>query len=229
MNSHEKAQKAQKGILRESICAFVPFCGHSKNVVTREGKSCYLVPRNLSRTLRFHPNTMNKHLLTLLFTAALALTARADSTVKLSNVHLCCKGCVNGVDKAVKTVTGVTAACDADAETVTLTAPDTATAQKAVDALVAAGYFAKTEDPAIKIVDNSGAKDGKAETLTVSDVHLCCGKCVKAVNTALSEVKGITSNTAEKNAKTFEIKGDFNPKDVFTSLQKAGFSGKAGN
>ena len=170
-----------------------------------------------------------KHLLTLLITAALATVARAESTVKLTNVHLCCKGCVTGVEKAVKTVSGASATADPDGETVVLTAPDIATAQKAVDALVDAGYFAKSEDPAIKVRDNSGAKDGKVSSLTVNDVHLCCGKCVKAVNAALSQVPGVTANTAEKNAKSFEIKGDFNPKEVFTSLEKAGFSGKAGN
>ncbi len=184
-----------------------------------------ILPRNCTITLRFHPS-MNKHLLTLLITAALSTLAQAESTVKLTNVHLCCKGCVTGVEKAVKPVSGATAACDADAGSVTLTAPDDATAQKAVDALVAAGYFGKSENAAIKVTDNSGAKDGKATTLTVSDVHLCCGKCVKGVNTALADAKGVTSNTAEKNAKSFEIKGDFNPKEVMSALQKAGYSGK---
>ena len=175
----------------------------------------------------FYP-TMNKHLLALLTTTVLTAIAAAESTVKLSNVHLCCKGCVTGVEKAVKKVSGVSMTADADAETVTLTAPDTATAQKAVDAMVDAGYFAKSEDPTVKVRDNSGAKDGKVSTLTVTDVHLCCGKCVKAVTAALGEVKGVTANTAEKNAKSFEVKGDFNPKEVFTSLQNAGFSGKVG-
>jgi copper chaperone CopZ len=187
-----------------------------------------ILPRNRSPFRRFHP-AMNKTLLALFVTAALATLARAESTVKLSNVHLCCKGCVTGVEKAVKKVSGVTMTADAEAETVILTGPDVATNQKAVDALVEAGYFAKSEDAAIKVNDNSGAKDGKATTLTVNDVHLCCGKCVKAVNAALGEVKGVTANTAEKNAKSFEIKGVFNPKEVFSSLQKAGFSGKAGN
>jgi copper chaperone CopZ len=172
---------------------------------------------------------MNKYLLALFVTAAMAASARAESTVKLTNVHLCCKGCVTGVDKAVKTVSGVTAASDADAKTVTLTAPDITTAQKAVDALVGAGYFAKSEDPAIKVRDISGAKDGKVATLTVNDVHLCCGSCVKAVNAALAEVKGVTANTAAKNAKSFEIKGDFEPKEAFSALEKSGFSGKAAN
>ena len=169
---------------------------------------------------------MNKSILTLVATLALAAFAHAESTVKLSNVHLCCKSCVKGVDKAVGTVSGASAVSDSDASTVTITASDAATAQKAVDALTAAGYFGKSEDPAIKVSDATGAKDAKVSSLTVSDVHLCCPKCVKAVNAALATVPGVTSNTAEKNAKSFEIKGDFKPTDVFGALQKAGLTGK---
>jgi copper chaperone CopZ len=172
---------------------------------------------------------MNKSILTLVITAALAAFAQAESTVKLADVHLCCKSCVKGAGTAVGTVSGATAACDADAHTVTITAADDATAQKAVDALVAAGYYGKSENAAIKVNSETGAKDAKVSSLTVSDVHLCCPKCVKAVNAALADVKGVASNTAEKNAKSFEIKGDFSPKEVFDALQKAGLTGKATN
>lgn len=169
---------------------------------------------------------MNKSILTLVITAALAAFAQAESTVKLTGVHLCCKSCVKGVDKAVGAVSGASAVSDADASTVTITAADDATAQKAVDALVAVGYFGKSENPAIKVSAETGAKDAKVSSLTISNVHLCCPKCVKAVNAALADVKGVTSNTAEKNAKSFEIKGDFNAKDVADALQKAGLTGK---
>ncbi|MEO6738689.1 MAG: cation transporter [Chthoniobacteraceae bacterium] len=170
---------------------------------------------------------MIKQLLTIIATTALATLASAETTVKLSNVHLCCGSCVKGVEKAVATVSGVTAACDKDAGTVTLTAADKATTQKAVDALDAAGYFGKSSDSAVSFKDNSGAKDGKVSALTVKDVHLCCDKCVKAVGTALGKVKGVSSNTAEKKATSFEVKGDFNPKEVMAALQDAGLTGKA--
>ena len=137
---------------------------------------------------------MNKSILTLVITAALAAFAQAESTVKLTGVHLCCKSCVKGVDKAVGTVSGASAASDADGGTVTITASDDATAQKAVDALVAAGYYGKSENPAIKVSADTGAKDAKVSALTVNDVHLCCAKCVKAVNAALGDVKGVASN-----------------------------------
>ena len=61
---------------------------------------------------------------------------------------------------------------------------------------------------------------------TVEGVHLCCGKCVKAVNAAVSKVAGVTGNTASKDASSFEVTGDFSPKDVFAELNKAGLTGK---
>jgi len=57
-------------------------------------------------------------------------------------------------------------------------------------------------------------------------VHLCCGKCVKALNAALGTVPGVTGNTAAKGVKTFEVTGDFNDKEVFVALQKAGLTGQ---
>src|SRR5258708_9702832 len=150
-----------------------------------------------------------------------------DFSDKVPDVHLCCQGCVKGVQKAVGQVPGVTAAADMDDGTVTLTGPDSATVQKAADAIVAAGYFGKSSDPAIKIVAQTGAQDQKVKSLEVEGVHLCCGKCVKSVNTALSEVAGVTGNTATKGAKSFLVSGDFNDKEVFAALQKAGLTGQA--
>ncbi len=172
---------------------------------------------------------MKKHLLTLLTFLSLAVAARAETSVTLSDVHLCCKSCVTGAEKAVAKVSGATAAVDQDAGTVAIKAPDAPTAQKAVDSLVAAGYFGTSADPVVKVKETRGAKDAKVTKLAVNDVHLCCKKCVTTVNKAISGVKGVTGNTAEKGAKTFEVTGDFNAKEVFTALQKEGLTGKAGN
>jgi len=153
-------------------------------------------------------------------------TTAAEVTTTISNVHICCQSCVKGVDKAVKDIPGLTAKADQDAETVTLTGPDTATVQKGADALVAAGYFGQSSDASIKIDAATGAKNEKVKSLTIEGVHLCCGKCVKAVKEALDTVPGVTGNTAAKDAKTFEVTGDFNDTDVFAALQKAGLTGK---
>jgi copper chaperone CopZ len=152
----------------------------------------------------------------------------ADTSVKVSEVHLCCQNCVKGVQTAVSKVEGVTATADRDAGTVTLTGPDKAKVQKAADALVAAGYFGKSSDPSIKISDATGAKGKKVQSMKVEGVHLCCGKCVTAVDDALKTVPGVKSHTAVKNAKSFDVTGDFNDKEVFSALQKAGLTGQAG-
>src|SRR5262252_4542793 len=145
---------------------------------------------------------------TILF---LTLSVQAgDVSAKITNVHLCCSGCVKGVQKSVAEVPGATVSANQDEGTVTLTGPDTATVQKAADALVAAGYFGKSSDPSIKLNADTGAKGEKVKSLNVENVHLCCGKCVKAVDTALGEVNGVTGNTAAKGAKSFTVNGDFN-------------------
>jgi periplasmic mercuric ion binding protein len=160
----------------------------------------------------------------LAFTVALSAHA-ADVSTKLTDVHLCCQSCVKGANKAVGTVSGVTANADMDSDTVTLTGPDTATVQKAVDALTAAGYYGKSSNPDIKVNGDTGAKDEKVQSLKVEGVHLCCGKCVKAVTKALDTLPGVTGNTAAKGATSFTISGDFNEKDAMTALQNAGLTG----
>src|SRR6185436_3643144 len=150
------------------------------------------------------------------------LSARAaEVSTKISDVHLCCQSCVKGVNKAVADIKGLTTAVDQDAETVTLSGPDTATVQKAADALVSAGYFGKSSDASIKLVADTGAKGSKVQSLKLEGVHLCCGKCVSAVDKAVKAVPGVKENTAVKNAKSFEVTGDFNDKEVVEALQKA--------
>lgn len=168
-----------------------------------------------------------------IFTSALIACAlgysvqAADVSTKISKVHLCCKSCVNGIEEAVGKVSGAKATVDKDAGTVELTAPDQATAQKAADAIVAAGYFGESSNDKIKMNDTSHARGHKVTTLQVDGVHLCCAKCVKAVDEALKTVPGVKSHTAVKGAKSFLIEGDFSDTDAFKALQKAGFTGKA--
>jgi len=157
-----------------------------------------------------------------------AVSARAESSAKLTDVHLCCQSCVKGVEKAVKGIDGLTATVDQDAETVKLTGPDAATVQKGADALVAAGYFGKSSDSNIKLSPDTGAKGAKVQTLKLEGVHLCCGKCVTAVDKAVKSVAGVKEHTAKKNAPSFEVSGDFNDKEVVDALHNAGLSGTVG-
>ena len=170
---------------------------------------------------------MKNSVASIMIACALTLSARAaDVTAKISDVHLCCQGCVKGVEKAVGEVKGATASVDKDAGTVNLTGPDTATVQKAADALVAAGYFGKSSDAGIKLAADTGAKGKKVQTLKLEGVHLCCGKCVSTVDKAVKSVSGVKEHTAVKNAKSFEVTGDFNDKEVVEALHNAGLTGK---
>ena len=170
---------------------------------------------------------MKKTLTTIVAASFLALSSQAaDITVKISDVHLCCDSCVKGVQKAVATVPGVSAEADKEGRTVSLMGPDKAAVQKAASALVAAGYFGKSGDPSIKLNNATGASGKKVLSLKIQGVHLCCGKCVKSVNEALSAVTGVKANTATKGAESFEVTGDFVDKEAFDALQKAGLTGK---
>src|SRR5258706_7532528 len=172
---------------------------------------------------------MKTILLSIATALALNLTVRAaDVSTKISQVHLCCKSCVTGVEKAVATVPGAAAEADQDSGTVTLTGPDAATVQKAAAALTRAGYFGKSSNPEISMDASTGAKGAKVQSLRVEGVHLCCGKCVKAVDHAVKSVPGVKEQTATQGAESFEVTGDFNDKEVFAALQKEGLTGKVG-
>src|SRR5580765_1564330 len=106
-----------------------------------------------------------KSLFAGLVVASLAtFSVQAETTTKLSDVHLCCQSCVKGAEKAVADVKDVTTTVDKDAGTVTLTGPDKASVQKAADALVAAGYFGKSSNKDIKLANDTGAQGKKVET-----------------------------------------------------------------
>ena len=130
------------------------------------------------------------------------------------------------MEKAVSKVPDAKAEVDQHAGTVTLRGPDAATVQKAADALVAGGYFGKASEGNVKLANETGAKGEKVKSLKIEGVHLCCGNCVKAVDRATASVSGVKAHTATRRAKSFEVTGDFNDKDLMTALQKEGLTGK---
>jgi copper chaperone CopZ len=155
---------------------------------------------------------------------SLALTSwtAAKSTVTISNTHLCCNNCVAGANKAVSSVAGATAKCDKDAKTIAITAPDQATAQKAVDALAAAGYYGKAEGA--KMTDDSGAKAGTAQTVEVSGIHNCCNKCTTTINDTIKKA-GATGKVPAKTT-TFTVTGPVDQTKLVEAFNEAGFSVK---
>ncbi len=154
-------------------------------------------------------------LLTTLLTLSLG-SLQAESTLTLEGVHNCCKKCGDGITSAVAKVEGATAT--AEKGTVTITAKDEATAKQAAASLVANGYFGKGAQAPEVAAQN-------VKSATVEGVHLCCGKCVTAVEKAVTSVKGVTSQNAEKGAKSFKVEGEFNTAELASALNKAGLNG----
>jgi mercuric ion binding protein len=147
----------------------------------------------------------------------------ADTKVELKGTHLCCPQCVKAVDDILKKVEGATGKCDAKAGTVTLTAKDDATAQKALDALAAGGFHGTTDSATLKVKDDSGAAKGKVKTLSLEGVHNCCGACNKAIVAAVGKVAGATGNTAKASSDTFDVTGEFDAEELVKALNAAGY------
>jgi periplasmic mercuric ion binding protein len=70
-----------------------------------------------------------------------------------------------------------------------------------------------------------------AETkVTISDTHLCCGQCLKAVDATLKDMQGV-KHTSSQQAKTIEIVADSDEaaQKAIDALATAGFYGKLDN
>jgi copper chaperone CopZ len=195
------------------------------------------MPLNLpdvSRHRHAHPThthkggIMMRSFLTALASLALALllgaAARAETKVEIKGVHLCCPGCGKTVGEILKKVDGVTdAACDAKAKTVTFTAPDNATAQKALDALAAGGFQGDTGNKDLTFKDDSDTPKGKVKSLTLTGAHNCCGQCCKALKATVKKVEGVENDTIKPKGETFEVTGDFDAAELVKALNAAGF------
>jgi len=158
--------------------------------------------------------------------AADAAASPGPVTVLLRNVHMCCGSCVKDADQAVATVPGAEALADLYSKSVIITAPDHATAQRAIDTLANAGYYGTPTDAAYAFKPAADMKETKVTAATLTGVHLCCKKCVTAATNALATVKGVKTNTAAEDADSFEVTGEFDPHEVIAALNKAGFTGR---
>ena len=152
------------------------------------------------------------------------MATRNEIKVELTGVHLCCQGCVNAADTALMSVEGVHSRCEMENGTVTLTAKDDTAAQKALDALAAAGFYGKSDDQNLVMKPVGTLPAGKVKSVKMSGIHNCCGPCCDAIKEAINSVQGVTSNTAKPRVTTFAVTGDFYAADLERALNRAGFS-----
>ncbi len=154
---------------------------------------------------------------------ALASAARAETTVELKGVHLCCGACVKAVQNIAKETEGVKTKCDREGKTVTITAPDAKLAQKVLNDLATGGFHGETGNKELVIKDDSGAAKGKVKSVTVSGLHNCCGSCTRAIKESVKKVDGVTADSAKAKVRTFEVTGDFDASELVKALNAAGF------
>ena len=154
------------------------------------------------------------------------MVTRNEIRVELRGVHLCCQGCVNAADAALMSVEGVNSRCDMEKRTVALTARDDAAAQKALDAIAAAGFYGSTDHEQWAMKPVSSILRGKVKSLKVSGIHNCCGPCCEAIKGAIATVDGVTGDTARPRATSFEVTGNFSAAHLVRALNSAGFSAR---
>ena len=148
---------------------------------------------------------------------------RAETKIELTGVHLCCGNCVKTVATILKGVEGAQGQCDQQGKTVTITAADDKTAQKALDALAKGGFHGKSESKDVTIKDDSGATKGKVQSVTLTGIHNCCQQCCKGIKAVVAKVDGVKGDTAMPKVDTFEVTGDSDAADLVKALNAAGF------
>jgi mercuric ion binding protein len=151
---------------------------------------------------------------------------QTETWAQLRGVHLCCGGCTDAVARAVESVPGVTCRCDMENGTVTLTAEDHASAQKALDAIADAGLHGETGDEHLMMRVERDVPPGKVRRLTVSGIHNCCEPCYEAIKGAIDTVEGVTGDTAGPKRTSFEVTGNFSAAELVRALNAAGFHAK---
>ncbi|MBL8821116.1 MAG: cation transporter [Planctomycetia bacterium] len=155
-----------------------------------------------------------------LFTASV----RAESKIEVKQLHMCCSGCAEEVENILKKVDGISdVQVTKKTRTATFTAPNSAAAQKAIDALADDGFHGEVSDKAIGFKADSGAKKEKVTSLTVSGFHNTCPGCVKSFRVALKKVSGVESDDCKPNVTTCTVKGNFNAAELVEALNKEGF------
>ena len=157
--------------------------------------------------------------------AAVSLTAAAQaaSTVELTDVHICCKGCTVAIEKSLAKMENVKPSIDQENGTVVLTAEDDKALQKAVNAIAKAGFHGKIDEESKVQFVEAKLPEGKVQRLEIAHIHNCCPACTKAIKAAVAEVEGVAGDSLKPKATKFVVEGDFEAKAVIDAIEAAGF------
>ncbi len=147
---------------------------------------------------------------------------KGETEITLSGVHLCCGGCKSSVEDAVEGIGDLDLSMTGDK--ITLKAKSGRDVEKALEAIAAAGFYGESDNEDVAI-EAGRASDEETDSVTVSGVHLCCGKCVGAIDDVVKAV-GAKEHNAEKSSSSFTIKGEgLKPSAVLAALRAEGMNG----
>ncbi|MDA7979173.1 MAG: heavy-metal-associated domain-containing protein [Pirellulales bacterium] len=170
---------------------------------------------------------MKLKLMTAALTACFMIVAagevQAETTVTLSEMHLCCWLCESGVEEAVKSVDGASVIVNREELNAVITATDDSVAQKALDAVAAAGFHGKSDHETVIQKANLGLKAGKVQRLAFTGLHNCCGGCHQAIVKAIEAIPGVKAHNTKVNQDALVVEGDFDGRALVKSLFAAGF------
>ncbi len=146
----------------------------------------------------------------------------AETKVTIAETHLCCGQCLKGVDAALKDVKGVSHKSSQSDKTIELTAESDEAAQKAIDALAAAGFCGKLNSDKLKFKPVA-ADDKASQKVEITGIHNCCAACTSAIKKAVTSVSGVNGVSIKNRDTTFAVEGNFKPSEVVKALTDAGF------
>ncbi len=156
--------------------------------------------------------------------------AQAESKVEVKQLHMCCSGCAEEVENILKKVEGLSdIQVTRKTRTATFSAPSSAVAQKALDALAENGFYGQVSDKGIAFKNDSGVKKEKVTSLTLTGFHNTCPGCVKSFRVALKKVDGVTGDDCKPSVTTCTVKGNFDAVALVEALNKEGFHVKVKN
>lgn len=164
---------------------------------------------------------------TALLSTALVATAPQSGAVSVKGVHLCCGGCQSIAQDALADVSGISGvSCDLNTKIVSYKVTDQKAAESGIKALAAAGFFGKATyaKKPLEFPDSGAKKGATANSMTLTNVHLCCTACVTASQKSLENVKGVSLIDIDRNEGTIKLTGDaISIQDAIGALNKAGF------
>jgi copper chaperone CopZ len=146
---------------------------------------------------------------------------------EIKGAHICCGQCVKVVKGVLEKVDGLSdLKVDQKTKTVTFTAKDKKAAESALAAMYDAGFAGtgKYDDAAIKLATTKQS-NSKADAVTVTGVHACCGQCVKALKGLFPDAEVKVAGAGPQKDVTITGK-DLNPAQVLQKLNETGFNGK---